>query len=198
VILGWEVWFGVIALAVGLGATMAYGVLRLRRGYGRKWTGIYFCLISVLLSSALSVFSFWQSHETKDFVRSLKNPAPPAHLAADWGAKLTAEERVKHSQMLARTTFVDWGIHVNHFDLSGNSRQYEPTDEDRTNRALRLRYIELTAVSGTLLFWTGLGWILVPWIGLAFAFIPGATRIAGTLTSRSRADAPPVGGAPLS
>ena len=195
---GWEFWFGAIALAVVIGAAMAYGVLRLRRNYHARWKGAYFCVVSVLLTTGISGFLFYLSHETDIFVRSLKNPSPPAHLSPDWGAQLSAEERFKNSRMLASTTFVNWGIHVNYFDENGTFMLYRPTEEDRVNRALQLRYIDRTALTSTLLFWAAVGWILVPWLGLAVGFMPSSRQLTGALTSRSNTDAPPAGGAPLS
>jgi len=197
-ILGWEVWFGAAAIALGIAVLMANGIHRFRESQGAKWKSVVFCALSVFFSTGLSGLSFWQAQETVNLVRVLKNSAPPNYLSADWGASFGAEKRFEGSQMLARKTFVDWGIHVNYFDVNGVFRQYEPTDQDRWNRATMLRFIEGTALTGTLLFWAGLGWILIPWLGLTSAFMPRPKRAAGALTGRSNTDAPPAGGAPLS
>jgi len=196
--LPWEVWWGVAAMALGIAALMVYGVRRIQAAQRNNWLAVLLCAVSVLISTALSALSFWQSHETLDFARTLQNPAPPAYLAPDWGLHFSAEERSKHSQTVARTTFVNWGIHVNYFDLDGSFRQYQSTDEDRSHRASQLRYRERTGATGSLLFWLALGWIIVPWLALAYGVAPWFRQRSGALTLRSNADAPPLGGAPLS
>jgi len=196
--LGWDVWLGVAGVAVAVAVLMAQGVLRLRAAYGRKWKAISWCVISLLLCLGAAGASLLLSYQMEGLARAMKNPPPPSHLPPDWAPHFTKGERSEHSQMLARHTFINWGIHVNYFDLDGAFIQYQPTDQDRQVRAAQLKYIERTEFSRALFIWAAIGWILVPWIALAVAFMPWAQREIVALTNRSNADAPPAGGAPLS
>lgn len=165
----WDVWLGVAAIAIGVATLMATGARRLRAARGIAAKGATLCASAVLLSTALAGLFFWQSHEIKDLAQALQDPAPPVYLSPDWGAQFSPEDKSRYSRLMASVTFVDWGIRVHYFDADGIFRKYQPTDEDRAHRMLRLRYIERTRVSGDGLFWAGLGLIVVPWLGLAYA-----------------------------
>jgi hypothetical protein len=195
---GWDVWFGIAAMALAAASLMAQGVLRLRAARGRKWKAISTCVFSVILCLSGLGASLVMSYQMDSLDRSLKNDPPPSYLPPDWAPNFTKEERSQHSQMLAKYTFINWGIHVNYFDLNGAFIQYQPTNEDRLARVAMLNYIERTELTRTLFIWNAVVWALIPWLALVVALMPWAQRREIALTSRSNADAPPSGGAPLS
>jgi hypothetical protein len=194
----WNIWVFFAFIAVCSISLLAEGVIRLRTRYGARWKGIGFCTLAMILciSGNLGVYYLYSS--SASFLESLKNPPGPSHLEPHWGADMSREDRTKYSQMLARTSFENWGITVNYFDQTGTLTPYQATDEDRARLQWRRQAVVYHEKTTSLLAWIAFGWLFVPWLGLVAAFVPATVRVLGALTGRSKADAPQPGSAPLS
>lgn len=180
-----QVWVSLGFFAIAALALLPAGVVRLRTAGGATWKTIALFLLAMLfcISGTLITYSLHSSY--RGTLQALKKPPEPSHLRSDWGTDMSKEDRTKHSQMLARTTFQDWGITVNYFDDSGTLKPYQPTSEDRARLEWRRKAVAYHEQTTDILEWIMFGWLLVPWFGMIFGFIPW-----GALTKRSSVDAP--------
>lgn len=191
----WDIWLGFVFLAISSSVLMAEGVIRLRIAHGKKWKALCQCVASLVMCLGIAIGAYLMSHSIDNLVRTLKSPSPPSSLRADWGAEWSKEDRWKYSQMLARISFENWGASVQYFDLDGTMHFYKPTEVDRENRAVRLRYIAQSEKASALMIWTMFVCFLLPWIGLAASFSPLSERVCGTLTGRLKPGAQQSGNA---
>ena len=122
---------------------VARNLYRLRFNLGSKWVGISACVALYLACAAVAVAHAWMWRSADRYLLALQRPAPPTHLASDWGSTLTAENRTKHSINLARLTFESWGEVVDYFDASGKLVPYEPSQKDQQVRDAYLERIRL-------------------------------------------------------
>ena len=194
----WNIWAFLGFLAVLSTGLLAEGVIRLRTGFGSRWKGIGVCVLAMILCIGGNVGAYFLYSSNSGLLQSFRNPAGPSHLEPHWGKDMSREDRTKYSQMLARTSFENWGITVNFFDETGILRPYQATDADRARLQWRrdaVAYLERTT---NFLAWITVGWLFIPWLGLGAAFVPAIVRALGALTGRSNADALQSGSAPLS
>jgi hypothetical protein len=194
----WKIWVFLGFLAVLSIGLLAEGVIRLRTGFGARWKvlGIAALAMVVCIGGNLGAYMLYSSNST--LLQTFKNPPGPSHLEPHWGASMSREDRTKYSEMLARTSFENWGITVNYFDETGTLRPYQATDADRARLQWRRQVVAHLEQTTELLGWITLGWLFIPWVGMGAAFVPVTMRALGALTGRSNADALQSGSAPLS
>ena len=185
----WDIWltFGFSAVLSIL--LLTWGLISLRTGYSSAWKGVGLSALAMLIciGGTLGMYSLYSSSGST--LESLKKPPGPSHLGPEWGAKMSKEDRQKYSQMLARTSFRDWGITVNYFDMNGALRPYQPTDEDRAWLEWRRQAVAYFERESEILKWSMLAWLFVPWIGLVLGCLPWFDRLTGSPTDRSKVDA---------
>lgn len=196
--ISWEIWLGLVCITVITIVLMTEGVVRLRTSYGKRWQAIIICTFAMLSCLGGTIGSYLLFTSTDKLLHTFKNPPGPSHLNADWGADMAKELRMKNSEMLARISFVNWGIRVNYFDMTGALVPYQPSDADKENLRLRRVVIAMSERNSALFKWATIGWLFVPWIGLAMAFMPWSIRMTAALTGRSKSDALHTGRVPLS
>lgn len=195
---GWNIWLALANFAAITLVLTTEGVVRLRTSYGKRWHAISIFSLAMLFCLSGTIVSYLMFTSTDKLLNTIKNPPGPSHLDASWGADVAKDVRMKNSEILASISFVNWGIRVNYFDMNGALVPYQPSDADHENLRLRKEVIAKGERSSTLLMWATLGWLFVPWIGLAMAFMPWSIRMTAALTGRSKSDALPAGRAPLS
>ena len=169
---------------------IARNLYRLRFNLGSKRVGISACVALYLACAAVAVAHAWMWRSTDRYLLALQRPAPPTHLASDWGSTLTVENRTKFSINLARLTFESWGEVVDYFDASGKLVPYEPSPKDRQMRDAYLERIQLLEYQLTLLFCTGIGWLLVPLLGIGLGFARQSERLFQPRSASSPTNAP--------
>jgi hypothetical protein len=181
----WEIWISLGFFAIVPFALLPAGIIRLRTAHGATWKAIVLCLLAMLFCVGGTLFTYSLHSSYRAALEALKRPPDPSHLRPDWGADMSKEDRTKYSQMLARTTFQDWGITVNYFDEKGTLRPYQSTSEDRARLQWRRQAVAYHEQTTGILEWAMLAWLLIPWFGMALGFFPW-----GALTKRSNVDAP--------
>ena len=189
-----DLWIGEIVIGIALILVMATSFYGYRVRRGRWWLAISFCISSYVLCIAVAIGHDVMSRQLDEYVRILRNPARPAHLAPDWGNGFTREDRTKYSHMLASSTYEEWGETVSYFDVDGKLRRFEPTSADQQKRSDYLQRIELSKRGSKMLMWSAIAWLLLPLIGVGLAHTRLPELLLRALTSRSKRDA----GAPLS
>jgi len=194
----WNIWAFFVFLAICSIGLLAEGVIRLRTAHGATWKSVGFCTLAMVLCVGGNLGMYFLYSSNGSMLEVLKNPPGPSHLEPHWGPGMSREDRTKYSQMLARTSFENWGITVNYFDETGTLRPYQATDADRARLQWRRQAVAHYETTTNLLAWITFGWLFVPWLGLGAAFVPGVARVLGALTGRSKADALQPGSAPLS
>ncbi len=127
---------------------------------------------------------------TDRFLLVLQQPAPPTHLASDWGSTLTAENRTRYSTNLARLTFESWGEVVDYFNASGKLVPYEPSPKDQQMREVYLERVRLLERQLILLLCTGIGWLLLPLLAIGLGFARQSERLFQLRSVRSPKNAP--------
>lgn len=100
------------------------------------------------------------------------------------------ENRTQYSVTLARLTFESWGEVVEYFDASGKLVPYEPSPTDRQMREAYLERIRLLERQLILLFCTGIGWLLLPLLGIGLGFARQSERLFQPRSARSPTNAP--------
>jgi len=159
-----------VVLAIAVTWLIARGLYRLRSGLGSKRIAISACVGLYLICAAAAVGHAWMWRSSDRYLLALQKPAPPVHLVPDWGSTLSAETRTKYSANLARLTFESWGEVVDYFDASGHLAPYEPSSQDRQMRVAYVERIRLLERQLTLLFYVGIGWLLLPLLAIGLAF----------------------------
>lgn len=175
-------------------------VLMIRAAYSyrhsttRKWLPALGFALMYGMSAGMAILSDTMEETLKEQNRRLKEPAPPVHLEPDWGKAFEPENRVRWSQMLARHSFYDWGMHQKHFDLDGRLIEYIPTAEDLKARRRRIEYIaEAESAYRMIQVWTVI-WLFLPLACLGLSLLIRR----GPVQHGAPGDAPPNGVAPPS
>jgi len=103
---------------------------------------------------------------------------------------LTAENRTKYSTNLARLTFENWGEVVDYFNAFGKLVPYEPSPRDHQVRDAYLERIRLLERQLVLLFYTGIGWLLLPLLAIGLGFAQLSERLFQPRSAPSPTNAP--------
>ena len=101
----------------------------------------------------------------------LKHISSP-QITKDWGNNLANEKRTELSQGLARNTFLNNGSFRDYIDLSGNLREYQPSEADHQYRVRFLHSLEQLDNAVTVYFCLFLVWLLIPLLAVAIGFTP--------------------------
>jgi hypothetical protein len=174
--LRWDMWLAAALVGMAAAVLLAAAVTRMSSGHGAWWKAALFYITAMVLCLGGTTLSFSMFSNTDELLRTLKNPAPPTHLDANWGRELAPEKRTEYSTTLARITFSHWGMKVRYFDITGNLRTYEPTEADREDHRLYRTALAHAENTRELLLWATVGWLFVPWVGVGIAFMPIARR----------------------
>lgn len=145
-------------------------VSNLRLGVGRRWVLIPGLIFFYLLCMGCAVGLGFVAHTADGLYHQMKSPYEPAQVTKDWGKDMSIEKRNKYSLDIARNAFLNGGCFRDYFDLNGNLRAYVPSDIDRQYRTSFLNSLDQLDQAVTSYFWAGIGWFLIPLLGIGLGF----------------------------
>jgi hypothetical protein len=159
-------------------------VSNLRLGIGRRWVLVPSLIFFYLLCVGCAVGFGLVSHTGNSIYHQMKSPYEPAQVTKDWGKDMSIEKRNKYSLDIARNAFLNGGCFRDYVDLNGNLRAYIPSEDDRKYRTSFLSSLDQLDQAVTLYFWAGIGWLLIPLLGVGIGFTNLGQRIGRTLAKR--------------
>lgn len=143
-----------------------------RTASSRRWLfGTLFAL-GYLLCIAVASLHEQMSRVSDHYANTLANGVEPLHLTPEWGKDLPPADRTRHSQMLARGTYVSYGMRVKFFDLDGAMQEFVPTADDVKSREFHIRHLAKTRSNVTTFSIVAVAWLLLPLAAIGLSLLP--------------------------
>ncbi len=181
-----KTWALTIVGYIGAIELISGSVSNLRLSIGRRWVSIAKFVFIYLFCIGSTIGLDLLSHEIAELTHDIKYPNYSTQITKNWGMEMSIEKRTKLSQQVARDYFVNKGCACDYIDFDGNLRAYQPSEEDRQARALRLTNIETLERSVRLTYGAGIIWLFIPLIGIGVGFTTLNERIDKNIAKLKR------------
>ncbi len=166
----WDFWLISVALLILVTYLVSKCVVHLRINFSKKWVWSI-TLIALYLGCMMASLGFnFLSSQQIALAKDMKKPTKHSQIGSGWGANFSKEKRTQYSLSMARSLFIKNGKFVDFIDLNGKLSEYEPTAVDRQKRSELLLFTERIEISGNQMFFVGIGWLLIPLLGVGIGF----------------------------
>jgi hypothetical protein len=153
-------------------AWLSWSAYRFRGTTSRRWFFATLFAVGYIACVAVAALHERTSRTLDRYADRLANGIEAAHLPPDWGKGFSPNDRTKHSLMLARQTFVSYGMRVRYFDLNGDLQDFTPTDEDVKSREFHLQHLAESRALETRMSVVAIAWLTVPLVAIGLSLVP--------------------------
>lgn len=165
-------WKGDLLMAPLLSFGLIWAARKFRDASSRRW--LFGTLFALGYMTCVAVASLHEqmSRVSERYAHTLANGVEPSHLTPEWGKDLSPSDRTRHSQMLARWTYVSYGMRVKFFDLDGAMQEFVPAEDDVKSREFHIRHLAETRSNVTTFSIVAVGWLLMPLAAIGLSLLP--------------------------